>query len=116
MNKYPGGQVRESGESLDVWNKDGEHVIAIRKNGAGQLVDCSEEMGLRDRHDLAPIPKQARCYKMVDGKVSRDDQYEARLEERKKYLCPEKKDVVLSCAELEKKYGKRFDEKQKELA
>lgn len=112
-NKYPGGSVRASDQALDVYSSSGEHVVALRKNGAGQMVCVSEEYGLRDAHDLAPIPKDARVHKLVDGKIGLDDQAEERKSLLKDFLCPDKKDVVLSCDALSKKHGKKFDEKQK---
>ena len=66
-NKYPRGQVQCSDSSLDVF-VDGEHRVALRKNGAMQWVDQSKELGCVDEHDLAPIPQNARAWKCyVDG-------------------------------------------------
>lgn len=115
-NKYPGCRIFQSEEALDVYTAGGEHAVALRKNGAGQWVDISEKMGCRDRHDLAPIPKDARLFKMRDGKFSADEAHEERLEKHKAYVCKQRGDVVLSCDELSKKHGKKFDEKQKEIA
>jgi hypothetical protein len=112
-NKYPDGQVHMSESSLDVYSKSGEHVVAMRKNGANQMVCVSEELGLRDCHDLAPIPKDSRLFKIKDGKVSKDEMHDERKKLVGDYLCPMKKDVVLSCDALEKKHGHKFDEKQK---
>lgn len=70
MNKYPGSQVRLSDDGLDVHCKGGKYRVALRKNGAGQWVDMSDELGCIDRHDLAPIPKNARVMKLFsDGKI-----------------------------------------------
>lgn len=110
-NKYPGGRVQQSETSLEVFDKDGEPVVALRKNGANQLVDVSEEEGLRDRHDLAPIPKDARIFKVIDGKIAEDDKAAERKTKRGKFLCA-RGAKVLSCAELAK-MGFEFDEKQK---
>lgn len=81
-NKYPGAKVSHSDDSLDVYSADGsEHYVALRKNGAGQILDVSEEMGCRDRHDLAPIPKAARVHKLhADGRIGLDEQAEERRE------------------------------------
>ena len=77
QNKYPGGLVLSSEHSIDVYS-DG-HRVALRKNGAGQWVDQSEEMGCVDRHCLAPIPRDARVMKLhKDGRIVKDDQAEAR--------------------------------------
>lgn len=112
-NKYPGGSVIAKEESIDVYNADGEHVVALRKNGAQQMIDVSEEHGLRDKFDLAPIPKDSRVHKLVNGKIGFDNEHKERKEKLKDFLCPEKKDVVLSCAELEEKHGFKFDKEQK---
>ena len=85
-NKYPGAHVQASDNSLDVYDSSGEHVVALRKNGAGMLVDASEEFGCPDRHCLAPIPKNARVHKIIDGKVSLDDKAAERIEKRKDLL------------------------------
>lgn len=78
QNKYPGGLVLSSEHSLDVWS-EGEHRVALRKNGAGQWADQSEEMGCVDRHCLAPIPRDARVVKLhKDGRIVRDDQAKSR--------------------------------------
>lgn len=114
-NKYPKGQVRFSDDSLDVYSASGEHVIAMRKNGASQMVDVSAEYGLRDSHDLAPIPKDARVHKLVDGKIGLDEKHEERSKSREEFLCPKHGDRVMSCDEASKKHGFSFDEKQRLL-
>jgi hypothetical protein len=108
-NKFPGGRVQASENSLDVFDKNGEHVVALRKNGAGQWQDESEKEGLRERHDLAPIPRGSRVHKMVDGKIGRDDKSAEREQSRSKFLCNEGC-KVLSMKELESK-GFEFDSK-----
>lgn len=113
-NKYPKGQVRFSDDSLDVYSASGEHVIAMRRNGAAQLVDVSSEYGLRDCHDLAPIPKDSRVHKMVDGKIGFSEEAEERSKKASDYLCPKHGDRVMSCDEA-KKHGFKFDDKQKEV-
>ena len=81
-NKYPKCQVRFSDSSFDVFDQSGEHhLVAIRKNGAGQIVDVSEEHGCFEKHDLSPIPKESRRYKLyADGKVAPAEEYEERKE------------------------------------
>lgn len=111
-NKYPNGRVSFSDSGLDVFSESGEHVVAMRKNGAGQMVCVSEEYGLRDKHDLAPIPKDSRVHKMIDGKIAEDDKAAERKSLRGQFVCKERGDVVLSCAELAKQ-GMSFDDKQK---
>lgn len=97
-NKFPGGQVQASENAIDVYDVDGDHVIALRKNGAGMWADESEALGLSERHDLAPIPKDARVHKVVDGKVSFDEKHEERKEARKSLL---RKNKILSEKEYE---------------
>ena len=82
-NKYPGSRVVQSENALDVYDASGEHVVALRKNGAGQMVCESEKYGCVDRHDLAPIPKDSRVHKVQDGKVGFDEKAESRKESRK---------------------------------
>lgn len=113
-NKYPGGQVHSTESSLDVYSASGEHVIAMRRDGSGSMIDQSEAFGLRDRHDLAPIPKESRIHKMVDGKVAFSEESEERKKSAMSFLCPDKKDVILSCDVLSKKHGFKFDDKQRE--
>lgn len=118
-NKYPGGQVHSTESSLDVYSASGEHVIAMRRDGSGSMIDQSEAFGLRDRHDLAPIPKEARVHKMLKNESGKDVVgFSEESEERKKsamsFLCPDKKDVILSCDVLSKKHGFKFDDKQRE--
>lgn len=125
-NKYPDAKVMASDNSLDVHLKDGTHAVSVVKNGAGQWVDQSAEMGCRDRHDLAPIPKDSRVHKIVEGKygVRRDssgkemdvlgpvigfaEEAEERKVKREKFV---KDGRVLSCDEL-KAHGFLFCEKQ----
>ncbi len=79
INKYPGGQVKASGDSIDVYSKDGAHRVALRKNGAGQWQCESETMGCSDRHDLSPIPKDSRIFKLCKtGKVIRSEEADER--------------------------------------
>lgn len=102
----------QSDSSLDVYSKSGEHVVALRKNGAGQMVCVSEEYGLRDKHCLSPIPKDSRVFKVNESKVSKDEKADEREQLAESFLCPVHGDKVLSCDEL-KKHGFGFDEKQR---
>lgn len=110
-NKYPGSHVQVSESALDVYSQDGEHLIALRKNGAGQWNCESEAYGCPERHDLAPIPKDARLYKIVEGKLALDDQHAERREKRQAFL---KDGKILSIDEL-KKLGHKFDEAGRHL-
>lgn len=129
-NKYPDSRVVASDNSLDVYLKDGTHAVSIVKNGAGQWADQSAEMGCRDRHDLAPIPKDSRVHKVVEGVIGYrkeastgaeipvmgpvigfDDKAEERKAARQKFMHEGR---VLSCDEL-KKHGFLFCDKQNVL-
>lgn len=79
QNKYPLGQVFQTENSLDVFS-GGRHCVALRKNGAGQIVDKSEEAGCCDRHDLAPLPKECRFRKLYqDGRIGNAEEHAERL-------------------------------------
>ena len=88
-NKFPGGQVFLREDSLDVHDAAGNHVVALRKNGAGQWSDESVRMGCVGAaivkcekhpsgqkqvggHDLSPIPRDARAWKHYSKKGERE--------------------------------------------
>ena len=107
-NKYPEGRVISTENSIDAWDKFGNHVVALRRNGCGQMVDESEKHGCKDSFDLAPIPREARVRKVLkNGNLGDDELAGERRKLRKKYLCAAGR-KVLSCEELEAK-GFRFD-------
>lgn len=108
-NKYPGGDVEMSDDRLDVYDSEGVRRLALRKNGGGAMVDVSEELGLPDRHDLSPLPKQARLFKVRDGKIVKDELYSQRLEELEKFCDGNR---VMSCEEIQKQGKLRFDKDQ----
>jgi len=110
LNKYPGCSVSQSDSSFDVYSKAGDHLISLRKNGAGQWVDQSEADGLPERHDLSAIPKDSRCYKVVDGKIVKDEQSGEREGLRVKFMQGGK---VLSCKDLSEAKQFLFDDKQR---
>lgn len=112
MNKYPGGSVEASDDKLDVYDVDGVRRLALRKNGGGALVDVSEEQGLPDRHDLSPLPKQARLFKVIGEKIVKDELYSERLQKFEKYCDGSR---VMSCEELQKAGKMRFDKDQNEM-
>lgn len=105
-NKFPGALVVAGEDYLDVHFGD-EHLIALRKDGSGSWVDMSAEYGCSERHDLAPIPRDARVHKVVDNKVGLDELHEERKGKLSLYMEGRK---VLSMAELKAK-GYEFDEK-----
>jgi hypothetical protein len=80
-NKYPGAQIQSTETSIDVF-QNGEHVVALRKNGgSGALVDASKDVGARDEFSLAPIPKNTRVWKLnKDNSIGLDEKAEERKE------------------------------------
>jgi len=77
-NKY-GGMVHMSENTFDVYNKAGELCVALRKDGNGQIKDCSKEFGCKDEHDLAPIEKKFRAHKLYkDGNIAPSEEYAER--------------------------------------
>lgn len=109
LNKYPGGSVESSETSFKVYDGEGKLVIAMEKGGDGGWHDRSEENGLEGRHDLAPIPKDSRVHKVVDGNIGKDDLAEERESLREEFVRGNK---IASCAEL-KKEGFDFCDKQR---
>ncbi len=79
MNKYPEGRVSATDSALDVYDSEGYHRVALRKNGAMQWVDVSEELGCEDRHDMAPLPQNSCWMKLhKDGKIGRAEEHAER--------------------------------------
>lgn len=108
-NKFPGCKVMSAEESLDVYSKDGEHLLAVRKQ-AGNWADVSEEYGLPYRHDLAPIAKDARVHKLhKDGKIGLDDMAEERVEASKSWV--EGHQIESEAAYLARKKAEKAAEK-----
>lgn len=90
-NKFPGCQILSSANSFDVFAKNGAHLISIEKNGMGQWMDVSEEKACLSKHDLAPIPKNSRVWKLFrDGKIG---------------LCEEAKERALIASKIISAYG-----------
>lgn len=112
MNKYPKAHITSSESSIDVYDAEGNYCVALRKDGGGNFVDRSEEMGCKDRHDLSPIPKESRLYKVSkEGHISKDEKFESRDKLKKQFM---KGSKVSSCEELTAE-GFSFDEKQRML-
>lgn len=96
-NKYPDCMVNSSENSLDVYSVHGAHLVAVRKNGAGQVYDASAELGCVEKHDLSPICKESRVNKLFScGKIDLD---EKQGKDRK----------VLVKADLEKEVSDHFE-------
>lgn len=107
-NKYPGHVVLLKEDSLDVYSVLGEHKVAMRKDGSGNLICQSKEQGAAECHDLSPLPKNARAWRLaVDGSIEKVKEFE----ERKKVgeaLAKEFGGKVPSLEELEAK-GYEFE-------
>lgn len=100
-NKYPDGRVIASGNSIDVFAADGEHIISIQKDGNGDWHDKSAELGLSQRLCMAPIPKDARVHKLNrDGSIGLDEKAEERKQARSKFQC-QKSGKIKSIAEID---------------
>lgn len=84
-NKYGLENVECTDSQLKAY-RNGRLSVLIEKDGAGNLQDRSEEFGLPDRHDLAPIPKDGRLYKMKDGKLAKDELHDERKPKREALL------------------------------
>lgn len=116
-NKYPKGHVQSTENAVDVYDHEGNHCVALRKNGAGQWIDESAAQGCLDKHDLAPIPKDSRLFKeeskdgVMTGRIIKDEKYDERTSKIDQFL-DESDRFVMSCDDLKKK-GFEFDEKQK---
>lgn len=109
-NKFPNCNVSATENSLDVYSADGEHLVSLQKNGAGQWVDKSEELGCKAAHCTAPIPREARVHKLckTTGKVVLDEEAGNRVKSRLAVM--NSAGVVESIGELEKR-GFKFDDK-----
>ncbi len=73
LKMYPGGRVQATDTSMDIFDKDGKHMVAIRKNGAGQWVCQSEEHGTEHRHRLDPDAHPCPTYDKETGKRTNAD-------------------------------------------
>lgn len=108
MNKYPGGICEANDAGLRAYDADGKLRVCLQKGGDGGLHDVSEEMGLPDRHDLSPIPKDSRVYKVIGGKIARSEEADEREKSSKQY---HRDGRVPSCEELQAE-GWKFSKAQ----
>lgn len=106
MSAFAFMHVKSNGNDIDVYGPEG-HVLAVR-DGRCQ----SKELGCSREFTLDPIPRDARLFKEVDGKIVRDEKYEERLQLRKKYLDA---DGVCKSIAVLKREGRIFDEKGNDL-
>ena len=107
-NKYPGGLVLYTALALNVYNNKGAHCVCVEKDGNGDWHDRSEQYGLKDRHCLAPIPKNARVHKLyAGGGIGPSEEAKERIEHARSMMVDGR---VPSIAEF-KALGAGFDEK-----
>jgi hypothetical protein len=101
LNKYPGGRVDSSESHIAVYDASGKLRVRLEKNGAGQWNCVSEDHGAVDKHDLSPIPKDARAHKLYSaGGKDRIGKAEEHLERTQKALQYCRGGKVLSLEEL----------------
>lgn len=75
MNKYPTCRVIGSETQIRV-EKEHELILLLEKNGHGQFVDKSADIGSTEVFCLSPIPKNCRAYKLFpDGKIGKSEEY-----------------------------------------
>lgn len=75
-NKYPGCRIDHSEDHLNVYDQEGNLKVAIKRGGGGALVDLGEQLGAADKHDVSPIPKNARVYKLTaENKIQLDEKH-----------------------------------------
>lgn len=73
-NKYPTATIDHSDNHLRVISAKGEILVSIKRGGGGVLVDCQNEDFARDPHDLSPLPKNTRVYKLTaDHSFAKDE-------------------------------------------
>lgn len=78
-NKYPGCHIDHSEDHLNVYDQEGNLQVAIKRGGGGALVDLGEQLGAADKHDVSPIPKNTRVYKLTaDNKIQLDEKHAER--------------------------------------
>ena len=86
MNKYPKGKVEANESSLRAYSSKGLLLVAlVLANGV--WLDVSKQQGAAHGHDLSPIPKQARVWKLnKEGHVIKDERHKERERELSKFL------------------------------
>ncbi len=78
-NKYPNARVEYSDNHLQVLSKDGEVLVSLRRGGGGSLIDFQKQDGAKYAHDLSPIPKNTRVYKLThEHEIEKDEESQDR--------------------------------------
>ena len=107
-NKFPECSVIANDKSLDVYSKNGLHLVHIEKNGFGIIVDKSKEYGCHESMDLSPIAKESRIYKLhANGEIGLDEEHEF----RRKFVSDNVEENELGY----KKIGKKIEILKKEV-
>lgn len=68
--KYPKGRVIATETAVDVFDAQGNHVVAVRLNGAGIWADDSKSYDCKHGHCLAPLSevvKEGRVLSQVEA-------------------------------------------------
>lgn len=110
-NVYPGGHVDLREDSIDAFDAEGKHRVALRKNGAGQWTDVGSMVGASDKFSLDPIPKEARVWKHYskygepghDGGVRLSEEHEERAAFVKSVMVDGRVPSIAELAKAEKK-------------
>jgi hypothetical protein len=79
-NKYPNATIDHGDNHLRVVYAKGEVLVSIKRGGGGVILDCQKEDFARDPHDLSPIPKNARVYKLTGEHTIEKDELAAERE------------------------------------
>lgn len=107
-NKYPKARVEHNEDQLNVYAQDGTLLVALKRGGGGALVDVGEQLGAKDKHDMSPLPKNARVHKLtVDGKIALDELHAERRPEAR--AIADQFGGKVPCIPSLKKKGYEFD-------
>lgn len=79
-NKYPTARV-ESGENhISVISKEGELLVSVKRGGGGVIIDSQKNDGAKYAHDMSPIPRNTRVWKLTTAhEVEKDEEAAERL-------------------------------------
>lgn len=78
-NKYPTATINHDDNHLKVVSPKGEVLVSIKRGGGGVILDCQKEDFARDAHDLSPIPRNTRVYKLTgEHTIEKDELAEER--------------------------------------
>lgn len=72
QSKYPGGKVHANETSVNVYDKQGNHCVAVEKTGAGIWRDASAEYDCKHSHCMAPLSEVSHEGKILSVKEAAD--------------------------------------------